>query len=115
MINNSPVDANKLKFDNYVYMSICEITLDLYVDFEYYSYNFFCSWIKEIILKINFTKLTSKEWKVISTLTKKISDVYSLDEKTVGEYVTKFFFERKYLELEKSVYFTKKAFKNSFN
>ncbi len=100
------------KFDNYVFMSICEISLDLFDKSNFSTYLNYC---KTLNLSLKSGILDKKETYDIINISNKLILIYGFDEKTCAEYIAKYFDCDRFLEFQKCVLITKKFFGNSLN
>lgn len=112
MDNSNIKDKNSSKkFDNYVYMSICEITLELFKKTNYITYKAYCNSIKDGLNKnIEFSSYGD-----IVAICKRIDEIYSLDWELSGLYISNYFCDEKYLGFEKPVKLIQECFPVSFN
>ncbi len=88
------------KFNNYVYYTICEISLKYFEKSGFKTYSTFC---KLLAISIKDDHLSLKEAKFMAKLIDEIMFIYALDGKSAGDYVCKFFFNEKYLIFETPV------------
>lgn len=88
------------KFDNYVYYTICELSL---IYFEKSGFSTYANFCKLLSISIKDENLSTKETKFISKLIADLMFVYDLSGKEAGDYICNFFFKEKYLVFEKPV------------
>lgn len=96
-----------IKFDNYLYYSICEISQKLYKKSGYQTYQRFCESFKNSINTNNFSPV---EEKFVSSLTDELVMIYGLDEEEIGAYIANYFLEDKYIIFEQPVLVIKSIF-----
>src|SRR5450755_487887 len=87
-------------YDKYVYMSICEITLELHKDSKFATHSGFCIWIGNFI-QMTSRDLNQEQWMIINKMVKQLSKIYSMDDKTNGKYIADFFYDKKYIKFER--------------
>jgi hypothetical protein len=105
---------NMEKFDNYVFMTICETTSDLFKKSQFSTYRNYC---KTLGLSLKSGVLDRKETADIIKITDVLVLIYGFDDWTCGEYIVKFFeldYER-VTNFHKAVTLTKRYFALSFN
>lgn len=100
------------KFDNYIYYTICEVSLSLFSKSGYSTYANWCNALGTSIIR---NQLSSKETNILIKIVDRVDLFYSLDAQTTGKYVADFFNEKKYLEFERPVRLMMETFKNSIN
>jgi hypothetical protein len=81
------------KYDNHIYLIICEVTIDLYHASKFTTYNGYCSLMKN---NINSKSISRSQKKDIFKIFKVLSKTFNLDDKTIGVYVDGYFCSEKY-------------------
>lgn len=106
---------NKTIYDNYVYMTICEVTLHMYKQSNFSTHLGFCRVFKSSLVdyKRDVSKLNYGEYIKIYEIIKVLEIVFSMDTETMGGYIMDYFNEEKYLIFEKPVLAMKVFFPNS--
>lgn len=98
------------KFDNYVYMFICEITLKLFKDSNCMTYSNYC---RLLAASLKDGNLSNKQIKHISIILSGLEKVFYFNSKESAEYLSKFFMLDKFDKFEESVRMTKEFYPNS--
>lgn len=86
-----------IKYDNFVYMTICEISFDLFKKSKCMTYQNYCNLLKLSILD---GKLSGGETSDIFEIMKVLDKLFSMNDKDTGMYIRNFFTEQKYLKFE---------------
>ena len=100
------------KFDNYIYYTICEKTLELAKRTRYRTHSTFCQGFKNSMLMESFDR---REMAILYEIHDHLRVMYGLDGPTTNDYIVVFFIDEKWLIFEESVRLMKEYFPNSFN
>lgn len=102
-------------YDNYVYMAICETTLFMYKQSNFSTHSGYCRTFKSSLndMKGDISNLSLGNYIKIIEIISVLETVFSMDSKTMGEYIMDYFNEEKYLIFEKPVSAIKVFFPNS--
>jgi hypothetical protein len=102
------------KFDNYVFMTICETTSELFNKSRFSTYSNYC---KTLGLSLKSGVLDRKETADIIKISNDLVLIYGFDDTTCGEYIVKFFEldKERLTNFYKVVLIIKKYFPFSFN
>jgi len=100
------------KFDNYIYYSICEKTLELKSKTFYMSYSTFCQGLKSSFL---LGVLDKRETSIVSELYEYLRLLYGLNGSIINEYIIRYFIEEKWETFEEPVRLINEYYSNSFN
>ena len=100
------------KFDNYVYLTICEVSLELFQKSRFSTYLNYCRTIN-LSLKSGLLDLTEKSH--IVKISENLSLIYGFDDMTAGKYIADYFDSDRYLDFQKCVLLTKEFFPNALN
>ena len=92
--------SKSIKYDNFVYMTICETSFDLFKKTHFLTYRNYCQTLK---LSIRDGKLSKKEMGDINHIADVLDKIYTMDRKSTGMYISDFFEKEKYLKFEKPV------------
>lgn len=95
------------KFDNHVYMTICEITIVLAKNTRYATYSSYCEGMRD---SIKDGYLDSREKDHIVNITKALEVVYSFTTDEINNYIIDCFDTNQWLRFERPVKLTKKYF-----
>lgn len=95
------------KFDNYIYFTICEITLKYFSTTYYSTYYNFCNVFK---FSIQQNKLSLIEKHFLVDLSEDLELIYAIKEDKAGEYISNYFMNDMYVKFEKPVRYMKQAF-----
>jgi hypothetical protein len=97
------------KYDNFVYMTICEVTLVSYKDTGFSTHSNYC---RDVAFNIKANTLSNKQKSHIALILKTLDKIYSMNPEDVGIYVANYFLEEKFLTLETVVRMTNEYFPN---
>lgn len=100
------------RLDNYIFLSICEKSLELFKDSYYSTYLGFCRTLKA---NMEIEDLSRGDLRIIYEIDDYLSEIYALAPKESMRYIMDFFLMEKYVELEYAVRLSFEFFKNSFN
>lgn len=97
-------------YDNYVYLTICEATLEMYKITKFPTHFGYCRTIKLCLMDERIPQ--EENYKRISLVIKKLDKIFSMDPKTMGEYIMDYFTQEKFVIFEKPVLAVKTFYKN---
>ncbi len=100
------------KLENYIFLSICEKTLDLFKNSYFKTYSSFCSTLKSSIEREDLSK---GDFYIIYEIDDYLTKIYDLSVEESNKYIIDFFILEKYLFFENTVKLTLNHFKNSFS
>lgn len=100
-----------VKFDNYIYYTICEKTLELKNRTIYRSHSTFCQRFKA---SMEMESFDGREMAMIDEIIGYLKLLYGLDSRTASDYIVTFFMDEKWLIFEESVRLMKEFFPTSF-
>lgn len=100
------------KFDNYVYLTICEISLDLFHKTKFATYVNYCRTMSK---SLETPPLDKREMSDMMKIVLELGLIYNFDIDTAVKYIKDYFSSGRCNEFEKCVYLTKKSFPFSFN
>ena len=100
------------KFDNYVFFTICEYTLNLPKSSFYSGYCSFCNAMKNTIILENFSK---KDTEFIFAVSGHLMLLYGFNITEAMHYIGRYFNEEKYLTFERPTREIKEFFSSGFN
>ena len=100
------------KFDNYVFMTICETSFDLFKKSQFSTYVNYC---KTLNLSLKSGKLDRKETADIIKISNDLVLIYGFDDETCGRYIAEYFDCDRYADFQKIVIMTREYFSFSFN
>jgi hypothetical protein len=96
---------NKLK--NFVYLSICEVSLDLFNSSFYSTYLSYCTGMRLNIFNNNLTKKNRYDLMMIS---KYLESIYGFNEIEIGELIVSYFESDRFNEFQKLVLLNESVF-----
>ena len=82
------------KYDNHIYMIICESTKNLYKKSNSSNYIGWCRGMVSTLIEVNFSH---RELKEITKVVNKLSEIFSFDIETSWCYVIDYFITEKFL------------------
>ena len=97
------------KFDNHVYMLICEVTLKLYKETNCMTHSSYC---RLMSASLKDGVLSKKETKHISIISDVLGNIFSFNNKESGEYISTYFSLGKYEKFEEPVRLVQEFFPN---
>jgi hypothetical protein len=100
------------KFDNYVYLTICEVSLELFHKTRFSTYVNYC---RTLNLSLKSGVLDRSETSDIIKISETLTLIYGFDDVTAAKYISEYFDSDRCLEFQKCVLITKEYFKNAFN
>lgn len=100
------------KLENYIFLSICEKSLDLFKDSYFSTYLGFCNTLRS---SMETADLSRGDLYVIYEIDDYLRKIYDLSVEESNQYIADFFLLEKYLVFEKPVRLISEYFKNSFN
>ena len=100
------------KLENYIFLSICEKSLDLFKDSYFNTYIGFCGTLKAAM---ETEDLGRGDLYVIYEIDDYLRKIYDLSVEESNQYIADFFLLEKYLVFEKPVRLISEYFNNSFN
>jgi hypothetical protein len=89
-----------VKFDNYVFMTICESSLDLFKKSHFSTYVNYCNTLN---LSLKSGNLDKKEMAAIIQIGNDLVLIYGFDDETCGKYIADYFD----MDIEKVINFYK--------
>lgn len=95
------------KFDNFVFMSICEVTLSIYSQTLYTSYSSYC---KGILRSLRSGVLSNVEKRHIIAIYAELEIIYGFETAEANEYIIRYFESNRHEEFELVVRETKMLF-----
>lgn len=99
-------------FDNYVYMTITEKTMELYKNSMCLSYRGYCINIKNLIKVNNITDGTARDMvQIYQTL----KTIYNMEVDEAYDYIYNFFGDSLYIKFEEVVRLTNTIYSNSYS
>ena len=98
------------KFHNHVYMTICEVTLTLYKDTGFSSHFGYCI---NMYMCMKDGNLSKKQMEHICKIADVLDLVFSMNNKTTGEYISDYFSLEKYKIFQPIVLQTNEYFPNA--
>lgn len=93
------MDSTK-KYENYIYLTICEVSIKLFEESEYSDYNDYCESLK---LRMKDNTLLRKQSSNIMSIVNHLYTIYALNREESIEYIIKFLNSDKIKDFELSV------------
>lgn len=98
------------RYENHIYLIICEVTLSLYKETNFVTHSSYCKMMSHYMID---GKLTNRDISHISKIISILEKVFSISDVEASKYVKKFFIEGKYLKFEGVVNSLKVFYPNS--
>jgi len=95
------------KFDNYIFLSIAEVTVPMFSKSNFTTYTAYCRGMRT---SLNEGKLSYKEKHDLLKLGSFLSKVYALNSIEIGDYIIKYFDKDNHGEFYRLVIFTNEVF-----
>jgi hypothetical protein len=95
------------KYDNFIHLTICEVTLKLHKQTVFNTHVSYCRWMGVSLNDANVSSLVKSHVPIISDVLK---NIFAMDAKTSGVYIADYFLLNKYLIFEKIVRATKEFY-----
>ena len=95
------------KYNNFVYLTICEVTLKTYKRTGFSTHGSYCRWMG---ISLNDEKVSSLVKLHVSIISEVLKNIFAMDAKTSGGYIADYFLLNKYLIFEKIVRATKEFY-----
>ena len=100
------------KYDNYIYLTICELTINMVKGTNYSTYNAYC---RGIANSIKDDVLSGYELRQMNYLNKMLTLYYGLSLNDTKKYIDAYFLEELWVNYELSARLTLDCFPLSFN
>lgn len=97
------------KFDNRVYLTICEVSMDCFKKSKFLNYFNYCS---NMGLSLKTNTVGKSQTKDLNEIIDMLDLIYSMDTTTTGKYLFDYFTSNNVREFEKCVILTQTAFPN---
>ena len=94
-------------YDNYVYLTICEVSLPMVNKKLYSTYGGFC---RCLAWSIEHQLLSTTEKNMIYKIFSTLKTIYGMSDKEIGKYINEYFTKGLHVHFEKSVRLTKEYF-----
>lgn len=88
------------KYDNYIYLTICEVSFEYFQKTNFSTYTNYCISFKSSLLD---GKLSSYEKKCIIHVSEMLDKIYGMNISETGRYINEFFQLEKFKVFEKVV------------
>ena len=101
------------KFDNRIYLTICEVSMECFKKSKFISYVNYC-YHMGLALKSNTAGIAigKSQCKDLNEVIEMLDKIYSMDAETTGKYLFNYFTSDNIREFEKCVILTQEAFPN---
>jgi hypothetical protein len=100
------------KLDNYIYFTICEVTLDLYSKTKFVTYTNYC---RTMCKSIESAELDKREMSDVMAIVNMLKLIYNMDTDESVKYIKNYFKSDRCNDFKKCVSMTKNVFPFSFN
>ena len=94
-------------FDNHIYMTICEVSFDLFRETDFVTYTRYCNAMN---LSLQEGKLSSRDKYHLIKIIDRLDAIFCLEEELTNKYVTDYFALGEYNKFEMAVRMTKEHF-----
>ena len=95
------------KLKNFVYLSICEVSLELFKTSLYTTYLSYC---KGMNLNISNNNLTNKNKRDLAMIYKYLEFIYGFDDNEIGGFIASYFDSDRVAEFQKLVLLNENVF-----
>ncbi len=100
------------KLDNYIYLTICEISMDLYSKTKFSTYTNYCRTMSK---SIETADLDKREMSDMMKIVYMLGLIYGLDTNTSVDYIRNYFKSDRCNEFQKCILSMRTCFPMSFN
>ena len=97
------------RYENYIYITICEVSLTLFKKTHYLSYKNYCKNMSKSLIGNDLSINEKSDLFIISEV---IELIFSLPKEKISEYITNFFICNKFEKFEMIVRQTEELFPN---
>jgi hypothetical protein len=95
------------KLKNFIYLNICEVSLELFNTRFYSTYLAYCNGMR---LSINNNNLTKKNRYDLMIISKYLETIYSFNEIEIGEFIVSYFESDRFNEFQRLVLLNENVF-----
>ena len=95
------------KFDNRVYLTICEVSMECFKRSKFISYVNYCS---NMGLSLRTNSIGKSQANNLNEIIEMLDKIYTMDAETTGKYLFDYFTSDNIREFEKCVMLTKESF-----
>jgi hypothetical protein len=95
------------KLENFIYLSICEVSLNMVKPTQYTTYSYYC---KGMCMSLIDGNLSYREKNDILVIANYLESIYGLNNVDIGKYILDYFESERYFELQKVVMLTNEYF-----
>jgi hypothetical protein len=95
------------KLENFIYLSICEISLPMVKATQYSIYTYYCKGMYDSLIDGNLSYREKSDLLVIANY---LEYIYALNNVEIGKYILSYFENERYFELQKVVMLTNEYF-----
>lgn len=95
------------KFDNRVYLTICEVSMECFKRSKFISYVNYCY---DFGLSLKTNTVNKSQARNLEDIIEMLDKIYSMDAETTGKYIFDYFTCDKVREFEKCVILTQESF-----
>ncbi len=99
------------KFDNYVYLTICEVSLECFKNTKFVTYINYC---RTMNMSLMNSQVDNREMSDIMKIIIEMRLIYDFDTETSVKYIKNYFASDRCLDFEKCVYLMRKYYPLSF-
>ena len=100
------------KLNNYIFLTIAEVTFDTFKNTEFSTYSNYC---RNMGMCIRSNNLSTKQRMCVNVIFDTLQLIYAFDDKTIGRYVAAYFDLEDFTPFEMYVRNMKEFFPEAFN
>ena len=97
------------KFDNRIYLTICEVSMECFKKSKFINY---CNYCSHMALALKSKVVGKSQTRDLMEIIEMLDIIYSMDAETTGKYLFDYFNSDKVREFEKCVILNQEAFPN---
>jgi hypothetical protein len=95
------------KFENFIYLSICDITMSMFKKTKFMTYINYCRSMHDSIINNNLSKIERDN---LIAIVNHLKLLYNLDDDEIINHITNYFISDKVVEMQKIIMLTKEIF-----
>jgi hypothetical protein len=95
------------KFDNRIYLTICEVSMECFKKSKFINYYNYCN---DMGLSLKTNTVNKTQTRNLEEIIEMLDIIYSMDAETTGQYLFDYFTSDKVREFEKCVILNQEAF-----
>lgn len=95
------------KFENFIYLSICDITMPMFKKTKFMTYINYCRYMHDSITNNNLSGIERDNF---ISIVNHLKLLYNLDDNEIMDYIINYFISDRVVEMQKIIMLTKEIF-----